>query len=113
MPITVGAIVARRHSCEIDVDGDVVRITFRPYTIEENERMHESAREDGTGGDVAATKFLASILEDWDLSYGANEQNVEPTTRYPTDYDHLKVLPGEFIAAVLEGIGKAQQPGKQ
>jgi hypothetical protein len=105
MPLSVSQVLNKRHTITIDIDGAPLNVTYRPYTVAEREAMLVRIREDATVGEASATEFLATILLGWDLE-------AEPGTPYPTDAAALQRLPGEFIGAVLRGIGEAAGPGK-
>lgn len=106
MPLTVAGVVAKRHTITIDFDGEPLKVTYRPYRVEERAGLIERAQNDGSGGDVTSTEHLANLLIAWDL-----QTDVDDPTPYPTTYEALSKLPAEFIGAVLKGISAAQQPG--
>jgi hypothetical protein len=109
MGMNVASLVAKRHTTTIDFeDGDKLTVTYRPYTIAERENFIERARNDGSGGDVTATKHLADLLISWDLTIGPDDP-----TPYPTDYESLSKLTGEFVGEVLQGIMGASRPNQK
>lgn len=96
------------HTAVIDIDGEPLRVTFRPYTIEEKRAMGEAMKESTTGGDDEVTTFLADILIGWDLPVS----DTDPTP-FPTDAASLATLPAEFVGAVLRGIGESRSVPKK
>ena len=107
MPLSVSAVLNKRHTLPIDVDDEQLTVSYRPYTVSEREAMLERMRDDATAAESAAVEFLASILLGWDLQTAPDDP-----TPYPTDYASLCKLPGEFVALVLQRIGEAQTVSK-
>lgn len=106
MAMNVASLALKRHTITIEFEGDEkLTVTYRPYTIAERENFITRAQADGSGGDVTATKHLSDLLISWNLQTAPDDP-----TPYPTDYDSLSKLPGEFVGQVLQEIMGANRP---
>lgn len=107
MRLSAAGIKTQQHTALIDIDGEPLRCTFKPYTIADKRALGESMKDSLTGGDEEATEFLSSVLLSWDLP--TSDDDPAP---YPTDAASLSLLPAEFVGAVLRGINESRQVGK-
>jgi hypothetical protein len=99
MPISAKAQLEKRRTISIDIDGESLSVTYRPYTPAEHSGLIEEMMEDGSGGDLTIARRLADILLAWDM-----ETAPDDPTPYPTDVAHLEALPSELVKAIWQGI---------
>jgi hypothetical protein len=107
MPISAKAQVEKRRTITLDVDGEPLTVTYRPYATKDHRDLMARAEADGSGGDVTMVAILAEVLIDWDMQTAPDDP-----TPYPTDAAHLEELPAEFIKAVWQGINGINQSPK-
>jgi hypothetical protein len=109
MPMTAKAQVEKRRTITLDIDGEPLTVTYRPYATKEHKDLMARAEADGSGGDVTMVAILAEVLISWDMETAPGDP-----TPYPTDAAHLEELPAEFVKAIWQGInGINQQPPKR
>jgi hypothetical protein len=107
MPMTAKAQVEKRRTITLDVDGEPLTVTYRPYVTKEHKDLMARAEADGSGGDVTMVAILAEVLVSWDMETAPGDP-----TPYPTDAAHLEELPAEFVKAVWQGINGINQSPK-
>lgn len=108
MPITLSQLKAERRPLELEVAGDTIKFSYRPYALTpELEDQLAQVPEDGQPASAGLLKFFVELVADWDVKS-------EPGDKKPLEVTvgNLRRFPSKLIKQLFDRIREDQAPPK-